>query len=102
MGEFAIGAVSMIGAPPVAGFLSKWYLCLGSVQSGHLIFLDHGSTGDGLIGALRDYLLPSLRERYGKEGLRRLGLPDLPPGRSPFRRLAELAQQLTGAPNPWA
>ena len=26
---------------------------LGGEQSGHLIFLDHGSTGDGLIGALQ-------------------------------------------------
>ena len=26
MGAFAIGSLSMIGAPPVAGFVSKWYL----------------------------------------------------------------------------
>jgi formate hydrogenlyase subunit 3/multisubunit Na+/H+ antiporter MnhD subunit len=29
----------MCGAPPVAGFISKWFLCLGTVQAGHLIFL---------------------------------------------------------------
>jgi formate hydrogenlyase subunit 3/multisubunit Na+/H+ antiporter MnhD subunit len=39
MTAFTIGAIGMCGAPPVAGFLSKWYLCLGAVDSGHLIFL---------------------------------------------------------------
>ena len=33
MGAFAIGAVSMIGAPPMAGFISKWYLLSGSLQT---------------------------------------------------------------------
>jgi formate hydrogenlyase subunit 3/multisubunit Na+/H+ antiporter MnhD subunit len=36
---FTVGAVGMCGAPPVAGFISKWFLCLGTVQSGHLVFL---------------------------------------------------------------
>jgi formate hydrogenlyase subunit 3/multisubunit Na+/H+ antiporter MnhD subunit len=36
---FSIGAVGMCGIPPAAGFISKWFLCLGSVQSGYLIFL---------------------------------------------------------------
>ena len=39
MAAFTIGAVGMCGAPPVAGFISKWYLCLGTVQTGHLVFL---------------------------------------------------------------
>jgi formate hydrogenlyase subunit 3/multisubunit Na+/H+ antiporter MnhD subunit len=39
MTAFCIGAVGMCGIPPAAGFISKWYLCLGSVQSGHLVFL---------------------------------------------------------------
>ncbi|MDY6843584.1 MAG: monovalent cation/H+ antiporter subunit D family protein [Thermodesulfobacteriota bacterium] len=36
---FAIGAIGMCGAPPVSGFISKWFLCLGTLQTGHLIFL---------------------------------------------------------------
>ena len=36
-GAFAVASLSMIGAPPVAGFVSKWYLLLGA--------LDAGSTG---------------------------------------------------------
>lgn len=30
MGAFAIGSLSMIGVPPTAGFLSKWYMLLGA------------------------------------------------------------------------
>ena len=33
---FAIAALSMIGAPPTAGFVSKWYLLLGSLQADQL------------------------------------------------------------------
>jgi len=32
-GAFAIASLSMIGAPPVAGFVSKWNLLVGSVQA---------------------------------------------------------------------
>jgi len=34
MTAFAIGALSMIGVPPTAGFLSKWYLLMGTVGTG--------------------------------------------------------------------
>jgi len=30
LGAFTVGALSMIGIPPLAGFVSKWYLLLGS------------------------------------------------------------------------
>jgi multicomponent Na+:H+ antiporter subunit D len=33
MGAFAVGALSMIGAPPLAGFISKWYLFGGALQT---------------------------------------------------------------------
>ncbi len=32
MAAFTIGAVSMVGLPPAAGFLSKWYLLMGAMQ----------------------------------------------------------------------
>jgi multicomponent Na+:H+ antiporter subunit D len=32
MGAFAIASLSMIGAPPVAGFVSKWYLLNGALN----------------------------------------------------------------------
>lgn len=34
MVAFTIGAFGMIGAPPVAGFVSKWYLGLGALEAG--------------------------------------------------------------------
>lgn len=32
MAAFSIGAISMIGLPPTAGFLSKWYMLMGAFQ----------------------------------------------------------------------
>jgi formate hydrogenlyase subunit 3/multisubunit Na+/H+ antiporter MnhD subunit len=38
-GAFLIGAFGMCGAPPLAGFISKWHVGLGAVESGALFFL---------------------------------------------------------------
>jgi len=32
-GAFAVASLSMIGAPPVAGFVSKWYLLVGAMEA---------------------------------------------------------------------
>lgn len=34
MAAFTIGALGMIGVPPIAGFISKWYLGLGALEAG--------------------------------------------------------------------
>jgi multicomponent Na+:H+ antiporter subunit D len=34
MGMFTIASLGMIGVPPVAGFVSKWYLAAGGIQAG--------------------------------------------------------------------
>ncbi|TCU37816.1 MULTISPECIES: monovalent cation/H+ antiporter subunit D family protein [Rhizobium] len=39
MGAFFVASLSMIGVPPTAGFVSKWYLTLGSVDAGQISFL---------------------------------------------------------------
>jgi multicomponent Na+:H+ antiporter subunit D len=39
MAAFTIGVAGLVGIPPVAGFLSKWYLCLGALQAGQIVFL---------------------------------------------------------------
>jgi formate hydrogenlyase subunit 3/multisubunit Na+/H+ antiporter MnhD subunit len=36
---FTICALGMSGIPPVSGFISKWYLCLGTLEAGELVFL---------------------------------------------------------------
>ena len=58
---FTIGAIGMCGAPPVSGFISKWFLCLGTVQSGHLIFL-----GILLVSSLLDvvYFFPIIKTAF--------------------------------------
>jgi multicomponent Na+:H+ antiporter subunit D len=37
MGAFTIGALSMIGVPPTVGFLGKWFMLTGAVQSANWI-----------------------------------------------------------------
>lgn len=39
MGAFTIGALGMAGIPPLSGFLSKWYLCLGTLEAQEVVFL---------------------------------------------------------------
>ena len=39
MGAFALASLSMIGAPPVAGFVTKWYLLQGSLQISNMPLL---------------------------------------------------------------
>jgi len=36
MGPFALGALGIIGIPPTGGFITKWYLVVGSIQAGQL------------------------------------------------------------------
>ena len=39
MTAFFIASLSMIGVPPVAGFISKWYLALGSIEARNIPIL---------------------------------------------------------------
>ncbi|ADP70361.1 NADH/Ubiquinone/plastoquinone (complex I) [Rhodomicrobium vannielii ATCC 17100] len=61
MAAFTIGAFGMIGAPPVAGFITKWYLGLGALeaQQGWVILVLVGST---LLNAA--YFLPILNRAW--------------------------------------
>jgi len=57
MTAFTIGALGMIGIPPIAGFISKWYLGLGALEAdeGWVILILIGSS---LLNA--GYFLPIL------------------------------------------
>ncbi len=37
MSAFTVGAISMIGLPPTAGFLSKWYMLMGAFQEQQMV-----------------------------------------------------------------
>jgi multicomponent Na+:H+ antiporter subunit D len=39
MGAFAVGTLSMIGIPPTAGFVSKWYILMGALSEMHVFAL---------------------------------------------------------------
>jgi multicomponent Na+:H+ antiporter subunit D len=39
MAAFALASLSVVGIPPTSGFVSKWYLVLGTVESDRLILL---------------------------------------------------------------
>ena len=61
MAAFTIGAFGMIGAPPIAGFISKWYIGLGALDAGQdwviLILI-----GSSLLNAM--YFLPILHRAW--------------------------------------
>jgi multicomponent Na+:H+ antiporter subunit D len=37
MGAFAVGALAMIGVPPTAGFLGKWFILAGAMQTANWV-----------------------------------------------------------------
>lgn len=55
---FTIGALGMIGIPPVAGFVSKWYIALGSVGAGEAHWVLPVLIASSLLNAA--YFLPIL------------------------------------------
>lgn len=58
MASFTIAALGMIGVPPLAGFISKWYLGLGAIDSGNIWVLAVLALSSLLNAA---YFLPILR-----------------------------------------
>ncbi len=63
MACFAITSLGIAGIPPMAGFITKWYLCLGSLESKEIIFL-----GVLLASALLDiaYFVPIIYRSFFK------------------------------------
>jgi len=64
MTAFAIGALSMIGLPPTAGFISKWYILSGALETSNalVVLVIIGST---LLNA--GYFLPIIYAAFFKE-----------------------------------
>ncbi|MFV1950519.1 MAG: monovalent cation/H+ antiporter subunit D family protein [Nitrospinota bacterium] len=76
MTAFTIASLSMIGIPPAAGFISKWYLVLGSIEANQIpiIIVIAAST---ILNAC--YFLPIVYAAFFKE---------LPPGEKRERKEA--------------
>lgn len=61
MGVFTIGILGLIGIPLFSGFVGKWYLLLGSLESGNILSAIVIIVGSVLCAA---YLLPIIRIAY--------------------------------------
>ncbi len=61
MGAFTVAALGMIGIPPVAGFLSKWYLGVGALEAG-MPWVVAVLLASSLLNAA--YFLPVIRTAY--------------------------------------
>ena len=64
MGAFSVAALGMIGVPPAAGFVSKWYLGLGALESGDAWVIGV-LAASSLLNAV--YFLPILYAAWFKE-----------------------------------
>lgn len=64
MTAFTIGAFGMIGAPPIAGFVSKWYLGLGALETGEY-WMILVLVGSSLLNAA--YFLPVLHRAWFRD-----------------------------------
>ena len=64
MAAFAIATLSMIGIPPVSGFITKWYLVIGSLERHSLVVLTVLLVSSFLNAA---YFVPILYRAFFKE-----------------------------------
>jgi multicomponent Na+:H+ antiporter subunit D len=62
---FGVGALSMIGLPPAAGFVSKWYIVSGALAAEHWLALAV-ITASTLLNA--GYFLPIVYRAFFREG----------------------------------
>ena len=65
MAAFALASLSVVGIPPTCGFVSKWYLVLGTMEDDRLILL-----GVLLVSSLLNaaYLGPIVYKAYFEQG----------------------------------
>jgi multicomponent Na+:H+ antiporter subunit D len=64
MAAFALASLSMVGIPPTSGFISKWYLALGSMERGSAWLLGV-LLASSLLNAA--YLAPIVYKAYFEE-----------------------------------
>ncbi len=76
---FSIAALGMVGVPPVAGFVSKWYLGLGAVESGNAAWVLPVLVASSLLNAA--YFLPVLYRAWFQPPPARWPDEQIPAGR---------------------
>lgn len=84
MAAFSIGALSMVGVPPTAGFVSKWYLIAGAFQNDFYFVLAVLTLSTALNAA---YFLPIIHRAFLRP--ERVA-PKHPHGEAPWPMLAAL------------
>jgi len=84
MGAFFLGSLSIIGLPPTGGFLSKWYLVLGTLEADQITFL-FVLLGSSLLNAA--YFMPVVYRAF---------FP--PPGAAMFENRVQEAPVFCAAP----
>ncbi len=75
MGAFTVSAIGLAGIPPINGFVSKWYLGMGAVQSGQIIPLAI-LVLSGLLNAA--YFFPIIYTVFFRKGEKLEGLGEAP------------------------
>ncbi len=85
MTAFAIGALSMVGVPPTAGFVSKWYIIAGAFQLDDYFVLAVLAISTGLNAA---YFLPVIFRAFFREEDHK---PAKDHGEAPWPMVAALA-----------
>ena len=70
MVAFAIGVLGMLGVPPAGGFITKWYLVVGSMQAESLVILFVLLTSTILNGA---YFVPIVYKAFFKNPIEEVG-----------------------------
>ena len=70
MVAFAIGVLGMLGVPPAGGFITKWYLVVGSMQAESLVVLFVLLTSTILNGA---YFVPIVYKAFFKSPIEEPG-----------------------------
>lgn len=83
MGAFAIGALSLIGIPPAAGFVSKWLLFQGAASVGDWVAIAVLALSTMLTAS---YFLPIIYAAFLREAPAR----DAPHGEAPWPMVAAL------------
>jgi len=64
MAAFSVAALGVIGFPPFAGFITKWYLATGSLEAGQTLFL-LVILGSTFLNAI--YFLPPIYIAFSKD-----------------------------------